>query len=116
MKIHIGRTIIISAILATTFQSCSTSKGTVNGSSEQPISAIETLAAQNTDATLWFATSAEYYYLAKMTFEFASDKVYDELKKMNPDKTPAVILDLDETVLDNSKYSLKMCIYLFVSN
>lgn len=55
------------------------------------------------NAVLWQQTSAEYralcyqaYYLAKLMF--------DESLKKKLDKKPAVIVDIDETVLDNSPY------------
>jgi 5'-nucleotidase (lipoprotein e(P4) family) len=63
------------------------------------------LAEQNMKSVLWFQTSGEAkalfqqgYYLGKLRL----DEIVKNKKK--PVKKPAVVLDLDETVLDNSPY------------
>lgn len=72
------------------------------------------------NALLWMQTAAEYRALTEQTYRFAllqlkeglKDKKWsaDEIqaKENNyQDKTPAVILDVDETVLDNSPYNAR---------
>lgn len=63
------------------------------------------LVDQHVNAVLWFARSAE----AKVLFEQAYDHAAIKLRKNlnSAEGNPAVILDLDETVLDNSPYELE---------
>ncbi len=87
------------------------------------VSATATQAAEandNLNATLWMQSSVEYagvtmgaYQLATVMLDRAlADKswtaVPDEQGANYADKPPAVILDVDETVLDNSKYQAWM--------
>ncbi len=87
------------------------------------VSATATQAAEandNLNATLWMQSSVEYagvtmgaYQLATVMLDLAlADKswtaVPDEQGANYADKPPAVILDVDETVLDNSKYQAWM--------
>ncbi len=77
-------------------------------------------ANDNLNATLWMQSSVEYagvtmgaYQLATVMLDRAlADKswtaVPDEQGANYADKPPAVILDVDETVLDNSKYQAWM--------
>lgn len=51
----------------------------------------------------WFRVSAEYRALARQTFTIASERL-PELSRDRPAQSWAVILDADETVLDNSEY------------
>ncbi len=80
---------------------------------------------EDLDAVLWIQTSAEYGAVARQTFRAARAAVGDALvdskwtasteqKKIFDSKTdrklselpPAVVLDVDETVLDNSRYQV----------
>ena len=54
-------------------------------------------------ATLYTQSSAEYVQLCKQAYDLASIKLVNNLK--DDLKNPAVVLDLDETVLDNSAYT-----------
>lgn len=69
--------------------------------------------------TLWMQTSAEYQMITKQAYELAKIKLMDGLA--NSDWTaaleqtsnyaqlpPAIILDLDETVLNNSAYQARL--------
>ena len=69
--------------------------------------------------TLWMQTSAEYQMITKQAYELAKIKLMDGLE--NSDWTaaleqtsnyaqlpPAIILDLDETVLNNSAYQARL--------
>src|SRR5689334_11487790 len=51
----------------------------------------------------WFRVSAEYRALATQAYSVASDRL-PELSRGKPTGKWAVILDADETVLDNSEY------------
>jgi 5'-nucleotidase (lipoprotein e(P4) family) len=51
----------------------------------------------------WFRTSAEYRALARQTYQLAADRL-PELVRSSGAQRWAVILDADETVLDNSEY------------
>src|SRR4029079_7867405 len=51
----------------------------------------------------WFRTSAEYRALTRQTYQLAADRLL-ELTRGAAAQSWAVILDADETVLDNSEY------------
>lgn len=86
--------------------------------------AAATVAAHdNLNAVLWVQASAEYQALAMQTYRSATarldaalaDPGWDALAPADRDGTrqrtalpPAVILDVDETVLDNSPYQARM--------
>src|SRR5262249_7079252 len=65
-------------------------------------------------ADLWVQTSAEYIACCLQTYQLAGDRVEKEVEKLRADEVnvpndqrgqpPAVIMDLDETVLDNAVY------------
>jgi acid phosphatase len=71
------------------------------------------------NATLWMQTSAEYRAIALQTFQIARhalDAALDnpfakgalEETANDPAQPPAIILDLDETVLDNTPFEARM--------
>ncbi|MBK9175036.1 MAG: 5'-nucleotidase, lipoprotein e(P4) family [Flavobacteriales bacterium] len=75
------------------------------------------LAQQGSDAVLWQHASAEAYWLYLQTYEYATsrlesvDQASDAKKQMTDssgwDRRPlAVVVDIDETVLDNSPYQV----------
>ena len=55
-------------------------------------------------ATLWLQTSAEYRAICYQTFKLAKTNLDNFLKTYNSPKPLAVIVDVDETVIDNSAY------------
>lgn len=58
-------------------------------------------------ATLWQQTSGELTALSYQAYNLAKVRIHSELKK--PSKKPrAIIVDVDETVLDNSPYQGKL--------
>ncbi len=78
-------------------------------------------ADDNLNAVLWVQTSAEYKAVAETIYRAAADKLDAALAEKNwdalvPDERgnaatglpPAVILDVDETVLDNSPYQARL--------
>lgn len=63
------------------------------------------LARMGADAALWQATSAEAYRLYQQGYELARLRLVENMLQL--DKRPdAVIVDIDETVLDNSAYQV----------
>lgn len=63
------------------------------------------LVDQHMNAVLWFARSAEAKVLFEQAYDHAGIKLRNNLS--SADGLPAVILDLDETVLDNSPYEVE---------
>ena len=51
----------------------------------------------------WFRNSAEYRALARQAYRVAGDRLSDLTRGLEPQRW-AVVLDADETVLDNSEY------------
>ena len=70
---------------------------------EPPAQAQQNPQAAALFADLWMQTSAEYEALCLQTFHNAEEAVIERLA--NPtEKPPAVVMDLDETVIDNLGY------------
>ena len=78
-------------------------------------------AHDNLNAVLWVQASAEYRAVSQTVYRAAADKLDLALKESNwdalvPDERanvvsglkPAVIMDIDETVLDNSPYQARL--------
>lgn len=61
-------------------------------------------------ATLYQQSSPEYEALCIQSYNIASDKLVEFNNKTSNTKMPAVVLDLDETVLDNSPFEAKCII------
>src|SRR6266542_834277 len=55
-------------------------------------------------ASLYVQTAAEYRACCLQTYASASERLAEKLKGRASGKRPAVVLDLDETVLDNSAF------------
>ena len=77
---------------------CVATSGAARGSS-QPLA----LPRDIPNEIRWFRTSAEYRALTRQTYQLAADRL-PELTRGAAPKSWAVILDADETVLDNSEY------------
>lgn len=60
------------------------------------------------NATLWMQHSAEYHACCLQTYKLAKVALAENLKAKQTDKPAAVVLDIDETVLDNSYYEAYM--------
>jgi acid phosphatase len=57
------------------------------------------------DASLWMQTSGEYRACCLQAYRLGWERLQKKLQnRPKEDKPPAVIMDLDETVLDNSAY------------
>ena len=88
----------------------------------QPVPTTPTVPADdNLNAVLWVQRSAEYKALSEQTYRAAADHLDAALKAKNWDALvpeergnaatglkPAVVLDVDETVLDNSPYQARL--------
>src|ERR1043166_3965024 len=64
-----------------------------------------------TGAILWIQSSAEYRALAYQTFSLAKlrlDQALANRKARRSTKPPAIIVDVDETVLDNSRFQAEL--------
>ncbi|MEE7548423.1 5'-nucleotidase, lipoprotein e(P4) family, partial [Xanthomonas sp. Kuri4-1] len=93
--------------------------------SAQPAAAVAPAARpagdDNLNAVLWMQRSEEYRALTEQTYRAAADKLDLALKERNWDALvpeergnaatglkPAVVMDVDETVLDNSPYQARL--------
>ena len=87
----------------------------------EEIAAAPAAADDNLNAVLWMQTSAEYQAVCRTIYRAATDKLDRALKEKNRDALvpgeranaaiglkPAVIMDVDETVLDNSAAEARM--------
>ncbi len=85
------------------------------------IAAVSQPADDNLNAVAWVQTSVEYRALSLQTYRAAADHLKAALKEPNwdalvPDERgnvatglkPAVVMDVDETVLDNSPYQARL--------
>ena len=89
------------------FVSCSQQKV------EEPISSVLTESECGEsdhliNATLWMQHSAEYRACCLQAYKGAKVALAENLKNKQTDKPAAVVLDIDETVLDNSYYEAYM--------
>lgn len=88
---------------------------------EQVTPAPTVAAHDNLNAVVWVQTSAEYKAVSETIYRAAADKLDMALKEKNWDALvpgergnaasglpPAVIMDVDETVLDNSPYQARL--------
>lgn len=73
-----------------------------NREAKSPVNSSERLLM----ATLYHQTAAEYRALCYQSYNLAKLRL-DEALKTKMDKKPAVIVDVDETVLDNSNYEAR---------
>ena len=102
MKIRISLLIAVVGLMA-----CSPKRAVVE---VQPVPVVTTnpeaeLARMGSDAVLWQSTSAEAYWIYLQAYSQAKDKLVKNLA-ITGAKPPAVIVDIDETVLDNSPYQV----------
>ncbi|HMC98397.1 MAG TPA: HAD family acid phosphatase, partial [Flavobacteriales bacterium] len=63
------------------------------------------LAREGMDAVLWQRASAEAYRIQQQCYELARLRLAENLR-VTDKRPPAVIVDIDETVLDNSPYQV----------
>ncbi|HES0346142.1 TPA: 5'-nucleotidase, lipoprotein e(P4) family, partial [Streptococcus pyogenes] len=58
---------------------------------------------ENTMSVLWYQRAAETQALYLQGYQLATDRLKEQLNKPT-DKPYSIVLDIDETVLDNSPY------------
>lgn len=105
-KIYMQTNIVKAAVAALIITSCGGGKS----NTETPAAAEKTtsLSDQLMMGTLWMQKSEEAAFLKRQAYEFAALKLEANMKKGEATKPLAVILDLDETVLDNSPYEARL--------
>lgn len=98
-KIFLGLSLLI--VVA-----CANTKEVKEANKEEKISLTyeELLLEQNVMSTLWFQTSGEMRALSLQAYNIAREKLKQEIKKPST-KPYSIVLDLDETVFDNSAYA-----------
>ena len=100
---------LASVILLTSCATKSTETQTsANSSSDNQITMTydQLRSRENTMSTLWYQKAAETKALYLQGYNVATDRLKELLKKES-DKPYSIVLDLDETVLDNSPYQVQ---------
>lgn len=101
------RSIHILLISASLVVACTTSKKTAEPTPtpEKNNATGQRLAEQNVDAAIYQNTSAEAHRLYQQCYELARIRLEQNLRVPHT-LPPAVVVDIDETVLDNSPYQI----------
>ena len=120
------RLLVLAACTALALSSCKRTEAPVAPSAPaaaaEPAPATTTVAANdNLNAVAWVQTSVEYRAISEQTYRAATEQLDKALKEKHwdalvPDERgnaatglkPAVVLDVDETVLDNSPYQARL--------
>lgn len=82
----------------------STKESSTEAKTEASASKQENQSSTNLKAVAWYQTSAEAKALYLQAYNDAKPQLQKFVQENNTGKTPAIVLDLDETVLDNSPY------------
>ncbi len=98
--------IIKAAAIALLITACGGSKK--EATTATPAESKVVLSDQLMMSTLWMQKSHEAKYLQRQAYELAALKLDANMKKGRSKKPLAIILDLDETVLDNSPYEARL--------
>lgn len=117
MTTHIDKTTMLNTwntlkigVIALAITACGGENGSTATNTANPdvveISHDGLLAQQSVNAVLWYNTSAEADYLIRQCYDLAALKLEKSLNSTHSHGVPAVILDLDETVLDNSPFEM----------
>lgn len=96
-----GSSLLAGLILILSFHSCAHRAGPATGYSP------ETPSEQSVGATLWYQSSAEARALFYQAYHLARLRLLEELGA-GTDAPPAVVVDIDETLLDNSPHQAKL--------
>jgi len=99
-KSIIMKKLSILLLVLVTMVSCKVSVQSNDTKSEEP--AVNTEALKS---VLYMQTAAEYRALCYQTFNFGKIQLDNYLKRMNMSKKYAIVVDIDETVLDNSPHA-----------
>ncbi len=103
MKIITAKTFTNSIFLAIVLTACTTGPKPA-----QQVEEVNPLSQQSVNAVLWYNTSAENAYIYEQTYYTAALMTQKNMGLAKESKPFAVVLDIDETVLDNSPYSLNL--------
>ena len=107
-----ARSINVRSLFLVVLLYCSLSLGQTTLSQTQAPSMGRQTGANNeyqVGAILWTQSSAEYRALAYQTFVLARLRLDQDLRnRKRSTKPPAVIVDVDETVLDNSRFQAEL--------
>lgn len=80
----------------------------ISCSSSQSLSSSSSASGNDENALLWQQTSGEYEAICYQTFHLAQMQLEKILNGGQYEGEPIVVMDLDETVLDNSPYNGKL--------
>lgn len=84
---------------------CASKQDSAHKKSPQVMLTTKGLKAQQSGlSTLWVQKSAEYRALAYQAFALAKMRLDRDLRRKDSPKKRAIIVDIDETILDNSPY------------
>ncbi|MEO8590662.1 MAG: 5'-nucleotidase, lipoprotein e(P4) family [Flavobacteriales bacterium] len=95
-------------LLAAAVIACTPSKTVVSTPPPPPPVSVDyaaLIAREGMDAVLWQNASAEAYRIQQQGYELARLRLAENLR-VTDKRPPAVIVDIDETVLDNSPYQV----------
>lgn len=122
------RLLVLAACTALALSACKRTEAPANAApaatpaaAAAPAAASANPAHDNLNAVAWVQTSVEYRALSEQTYRAAADHLDAALKEKHwdalvPDERgnaaiglkPAVVMDVDETVLDNSPYQARL--------
>ena len=91
-------------ILCLLFYSCSVNFEIDSSEKDSPVEKEKIKKIKLPNDIRWVTNSSEYQILCEQTYENAWNHLSETLK--TADSQSAIIMDLDETVLDNSKYQI----------
>jgi len=94
-----GKIFTVNFLIVISLFSCKTQDATLTTTAD----ATYALSQQNVDAVIWTATSAEMHYSSIQAYDLAILKLKTKISN-DYSKPIAVVMDLDETVIDNSPY------------
>lgn len=90
--------------IAIGFYSCNTESKKVEIKVEQEVADNKESSEFLINATLWVQNAAEYRACCYQSFNYAKLALDNNLKTAKKDKPSAIVLDIDETVMDNSYF------------
>jgi 5'-nucleotidase (lipoprotein e(P4) family) len=79
-----------------------------NKSSQEAVVSVNNPSEKLINAVSWVQNSAEYRASCYQTFNIATVYLLENMKMMAKDKPAAIVCDLDETLLDNSRYEAQL--------
>jgi len=107
---HMHSPSIISLALVAAVVACSPARSTTASTTPTPAPAAAPLATDSLPNDVkWVRTSAEFRALTRQAYALAGDRL-PELTKGLPAQSWGVILDSDETVLDNSEHQRRLAL------